>query len=58
MKALSIAMFMDVIFALGIREKARRCVEASTIAMFMSIFKEVAFCSQAVRAMRAPVRVS
>lgn len=38
-KAMSIAVFIDVIFALSIRVKQRRCVCASTTAMLLCIYE-------------------
>jgi len=56
-KALSMAVLMDVIFAPSMRAKARRWQDASTMAMFIGTPISSARFSAAARARRAPVRV-
>jgi len=56
-KALSMAVLMEVIFAPSMRAKARRWHDASTMAMFIGTPISSARFSAAARARRAPVRV-
>lgn len=58
MKALSIAMEIEVSFAPSIRLKWRRCVAASTTAMFIARPMDRAFSSHAATAILAASRVN